>query len=381
MHCYFLGHASGRRVDPLGGRHYAACMRRSVLPGTVPLQARSHPGALALQRSPARRKLETLEKEHERLLGEIRKKKLARDASESAAQEMAHALQARLRPLREAMVTAASELHAIFKSLLGQESLLNRRDKARVRRVYGHLTQEQDQEAADSPGSARTAGAPHGGDARRRRPANEPAEAGYTAPKPQNGGSCLVRTLFRKLALALHPDKVQDSGERATLTAVMKEVTRAYELGDIARLVELERSWLAAVVPSEPEEDLARRTAQLLEANQQLRQQLRGLSAECKALRDSVAGSLGLRGGKPRSSCDWTSELLLAELERELGEVRALRDLARNFRDGEIDLSEFLVGPAWAEDELERAERLFEEAFEHDWGGRGHAHSARGRQR
>jgi hypothetical protein len=356
-------------------------MRRSVLPGPEPLQARPHSGALTLQRSPARRKLDTLEKEHERLLAEIRKKKLARDASESAAQEVAHALHARLRPLREALVTAASEVHAIFKSLLGEESSLNRRDKARVRRVYGHLFQQQEQDT-DAAGSAHTAGTHGAGDARRRRSANEPAEAGYTAPKPQNGGPCLVRTLFRKLALALHPDKVQDSGERATLTAVMKEVTRAYELGDVARLVELERSWLAAAVPSEPDEELGRRTAQLLEANQQLRQQLRGLSAECKALRDSVAGSLGPRGGRQRSPCDWTSELLLAELERELGEVQALRDLARSFRDGEINLSEFLVGPAWAEDELERAERLFEEVFESDWGGRGaHAPSGRGRQR
>jgi len=64
------------------------------------------------------------------------------------------------------------------------------------------------------------------------------------------------------------------------------------------------------------------------------------------------------------------------------GEVQALRDLARSFRDGQIDLSEFLVGPAWAEDELERAERLFEEVFESDWGGRGsRAPSGRGRPR
>jgi len=369
-------------------------MRRSVQPGPESPRATPCSGALTFQRSPARRKLDTLEKEHERLLAEIRKKKLARDASESAAQEVAQALHARLRPLREALIAAAAEVHAIFKSLLGEDSSLNRRDKARVRRVYGHLlaAQEQEQEQADAAGSAHTAGANRGSDPRGRRAANEPAEAGYTAPKPQNGGPCLVRTLFRKLALALHPDKVQDSGERATLTAVMKEVTRAYELGDVARLVELERSWLAAAVPSEPDEELARRTAQLLEANQELRQQLRGLSAELKALRDSVASSIGPRGSeqrgpgqrgpRQRGASDWTSELLFAELERELGEVQALRDLARNFRDGEINLSEFLAGPAWAEDEFERAERLFEEVFESGWGGRGsQAHGGRGRQR
>jgi len=355
-------------------------MRRSIQPGPEPSQA----GALTLHRSPARRKLDTLEKEHERLLAEIRKKKLARDHSESAAQEVAQALHARLRPLREALIAAATEVHAIFKALLGDESSLNRRDKARIRRVYGHLlqAQEQEQEPADAAGSAHAAGRHRAGASRGGHAANEAAEAGYTAPKPQNGGPCLVRTLFRKLAQALHPDKVQDSGERATMTAVMKEVTRAYELGDVARLVELERSWLAAAVPSERDEELAQRTAQLLLANQELRQQLRGLSAELKALRDSVAGSLGPRNSRQRGASDWTSELLFAELERELGEVQALRDLARNFRDGEINLSEFLVGPAWAEDEFERAERLFEEVFESDWGGRGsHAHGGRGRQR
>ncbi|HKO92008.1 MAG TPA: J domain-containing protein [Polyangiaceae bacterium] len=362
-------------------------MRRSIQPGPQPSRLRPHAGALdagalALHRSPARRKLDTLEKEHERLLSEIRKKKQARDASESAAREVAHALHARLRPLREALISAASEVHAIFQSLLGEASPLNRRDKARVRRVYGPLLQEHEQDAAEAAGSAHAGGTNRGGAPHQRRAGNEPAEAGYTAPKPQNGGPCLVRTLFRKLAQALHPDKVQDSGERATLTAVMKEVTRAYELGDVARLVELERSWLAAALPNEPDAELARRTAQLLEANRELRQQLRALSAELKALRDSVGASLGARGAKQRGANDWTSELLFAELERELGEVKALRDLARSFRAGEIGLSEFLAGPAWAEDELERAERLFEEALESGWGERGaHAHGGRGRQR
>ena len=131
-------------------------MRRSIQPGPEPSQAGAHAGALTLHRSPARRKLDTLEKEHERLLTEIRKKKLARDNSESAAQEVAHALHARLRPLREALIAAATEVHAIFKALLGEESSLNRRDKARIRRVYGHLLQEQEQEQESADAAAAT---------------------------------------------------------------------------------------------------------------------------------------------------------------------------------------------------------------------------------
>jgi hypothetical protein len=309
------------------------------------------------------------------LLNEIRKKKRARDASESTARDVAHALDARLGPLRMALCSAVAELRAIFASVLGPESFLNRRDKARVRRAYGHLLPNLE-ENAGSEGEPQAQ--PHGG--RTARPSRS-AEAGYSAPKPKDQGPCLLRSLFRRLALALHPDKVQDAEQRSSLTAVMKEVTRAYELGDVARLVELERSWLAAPSPCEPEEDITRSTEQMVQANQELRRQLRELSAELKALRDSVAGALGpargARGRSSESSPDW----LLGELERELAEVKTLRDFARGFLTGDVSLSEFLLGPTSGfDDPLDRSEQFLADAFSDDWpcGGSRRTRSPRG---
>jgi len=154
-----------------------------------------------------------------------------------------------------------------------------------------------------------------------------------------------LRSLFRKLALALHPDKVQDPAERATLTTVMKEVTRAYELGDVARLVELERSWLAAPVPCEPEQDIERELQALLQANQELRCQLRTLSAELKSLRDSVAVAFGPPRGARSRAAEGAQDWMLSELERELTEMKLLRDFARAFLNGDMSLAEFLLGP------------------------------------
>lgn len=300
------------------------------------------------------------------MLNEIRKKKRARDASESAARDVARELDARLGPLRAALFSAAAELRAIFASLLGHDSFLNRRDKARVRRAYGHLLPNLEDKASSPDAEAH---ASYGG-AREPRAARN-AEAGYSAPKPRDQGPCLLRSLFRRLAVALHPDKVQDAEQRASLTAVMKEVTRAYELGDVARLVELERSWLAAPATCEPEQDIARNTELTLQANQELRRQLRELNAELKALRDSVAGALGApRGLRPRSerSQDW----LLSELERELSEAQTLRDFARGFLTGDVSLSEFLLGPPCGfEDPLERSEQFLSDAFGDDWPCRG----------
>jgi hypothetical protein len=145
----------------------------------------------------------------------------------------------------------------------------------------------------------------------------------------------------------------------------MKEVTRAYELGDVARLVELERSWLAAPVPCEPGQDLERNMQVLVQANQELRRQLRALNAEVKALRDSVAVTFGPpRGARGRAAGDVAQEWLLSELERELTEMQSLRDFARAFLNGDVSLSEFLVGPPSTLDEqLDRTEQFLFDAF------------------
>lgn len=347
----------------MGVQHYADQMRRGVHAGPVitpeTSPAREPSRALTLRHSPARQRLLAAEREHERLLNEIRKKKLARDACECSARDAARALDARLGPLREALCAAVAEVQAVFASLLGPESRLSRRDKVRVRRAYGQLLPErafQDEASAEAEPCQGSSSGKHG--------AHEP-DAGYSAPRPKDSGPCLLRSLFRKLALALHPDKVQDPTERATLTCVMKEVTRAYELGDVARLVELQRSWLAASVPCEPEEDVERSTQALLQANQELRCQLRALSAELKALRDSLAATFGAPRGARARSADGTGDWMLSELERELTEMKLLRDFARAFLNGDVSLGEFLLGPPSPLDDLDRTEQFLFDAFAH----------------
>jgi hypothetical protein len=333
-------------------------MRRGVHAGPA-VTPETAPAALTLRHSPARQRLLAAEREHERLLNEIRKKKLARDACECSARDAARALDARLGPLREALCSAVAEVQAIFASLLGPESRLSRRDKVRVRRAYGQLLPIR-----DFPDDGQAEREPCRGSTSGKRGADEP-DAGYSAPKPKDSGPCLLRSLFRKLALALHPDKVQDPTERATLTSVMKEVTRAYELGDVARLVELERSWLAARVPCEPEQDLERSTQAMLQANQELRCQLRALSAELKSLRDAMALTLGPQRGVRGRGAEAAQDWMLSELERELTEMKVLRDFARAFLNGDVSLEEFLLGPPSPLDELDRAEQFLFDAFAH----------------
>ena len=102
-----------------------------------------------------------------------------------------------------------------------------------------------------------------------------------SARRPQEGDRGAIRGLFRRLAEALHPDRVQDEQDKATSTEVMKQIAVAYHAGDFARLVEIERTWAASGAPlaTDDEGELGRRLATMERANEELRKQLRAIEA------------------------------------------------------------------------------------------------------
>lgn len=338
-------------------RSYAACVPRAARK-TIDAPTPALQTALALHKSPAQLRLDTLQQEHERLLREITKKRATREVVEREARDAASAVAAKVIPLREAYAATLVEIRAIFEGLLGERSHLNKRDKARVRRLYARILPDLAQEFdADDPGrdepddsSEGRYGPPWGnaGDAG--------GEAGYSATKPSEKNAGLLRSLFRKLAVALHPDKVQDPKEREKLTSVMKEVTHAYESGDVARLVEIDRTWLAQSPMPERDVDIARRVTELLSANKELRRQLRALTAELKELKQSAVGLSAPRRRGARANVQTEVDEMVSHIEREVSELAALRDFAQRFADGDVSITEFLLGP-----ELEDADDPFEQ--------------------
>jgi hypothetical protein len=75
--------------------------------------------------------------------------------------------------------------------------------------------------------------------ARRKRPQREvAAEARREAERAQVGKA--LQDVYRKLAVALHPDLEQDAAERARKTLLMQQVNVAYEGKDLLALLELQ---------------------------------------------------------------------------------------------------------------------------------------------
>jgi len=322
---------------------------------------------LVVRKSPERQKLEAQEKEHARLLREIEKSKLRCEATEQVARDAHEELYRETTGLRARLSSALKELHQIFAALLSPKSRLGRTDRAALRRFYqqvlGGLPELDLEEAAPESEDERDGPPPpfEGVGAG----ADQPREHA-SAHKPSEGNTGLLRALYKKLAVALHPDRARDPDESARLTAVMKEVTRAYAEEDLARLVEIDRSWLAQNPEGDAALDLERRAAALVAANRELRRQLRALTARLRELEEVLPG-VSRRGKRPPNAAEIAATTLQA-LEQELADLERMRDAARDLFQGRSSVFEFLTGPrrpADAPDPLgERFEQMFEELLE-----------------
>ncbi|HVV83663.1 MAG TPA: hypothetical protein VHE35_11370, partial [Kofleriaceae bacterium] len=170
-----------------------------------------------------------------------------------------------------------------------------------------------------------------------------------SSKRPPERGT--LRTLFRRLAEAIHPDKVQDEHERLRRTEVMKQVTVAYQDGDYARLIEIERTWVARVdddggVPDEPDE-VERRLAARERAIAELEAQLAELEREIRAVRASEDGKLA-REARRADEVGGVTEVE-SEAAADVERMRAVRDFIVEFRDGGMTFERFRDGPGGSE--------------------------------
>lgn len=292
-------------------------------PRTKPRAASA--AARELSVHPGSEQTQQLLRERARLLREIQKKKLQLQRVLDQATRDAERAHSEMKPLVLRHAALVRELRQLFAELL-QEGRLGRRDRKEVLRLRRLLELdgildpldddepeppwEPESEPESEPQPRRAPG----------RPGVAPPEVESAAPRGQQQRS--IRELFRSLARAIHPDQARHEAERERRTEVMKQVTRAYEEGDLARLLELESAWLSELRlnAADPEQ----RAAELLRQNRELLAQVRELTRE---IRDAKAQARAASAGLP-------PEELLLQAESELDELAALCEYLRRIRDG-----------------------------------------------
>lgn len=257
-----------------------------------------------------------LRRERERLLREVERTRrdlaLRTELADQAQAEIA----ARAGPLLVQLDARRAELAAAFEAILAAKSR-SRQEKAEVRRLLRQLEAEGIVGGSHAPPRAEPA------------PSFDDPFVAPAAPKgAQERGP--VRELFRRLALALHPDRAEEA-ERPARTELMKEVTRAYDTGDLARLVDLERRWAAGEAPA-PSDDPAQTIRDLERTNRALRAQVNAHTREIRAIRRSFVTEVPV-------------PVVCANIAAELEELTRLRDFTVAYRDGRLTHEAFLAGP------------------------------------
>lgn len=125
----------------------------------------------------------------------------------------------------------------------------------------------------------------------------KPSAAQLRAQEAEQRISQTVREVYRKLASALHPDRLDaqaDAAQRAANTARMQRVNAAYEAGDLLAMLQLQLE--IEQVDAAHVAGIA--AAQVKHFNKVLAEQLRELEAEIDACQGMLCQRYGLRTSK-----------------------------------------------------------------------------------
>lgn len=148
-------------------------------------------------------------------------------------------------------------------------------------------------------------------------------------------GDDSLRGLFRRLAETLHPDKVQDPDIKVARTEVMKQVTVAYREGDLARLLELERTWMTRVEVATIDQQ-ARRLTLVEQAITALEAELRELERARRTMRRSPGRELLRAVGPVEGRAERMAAMIAGmgrDLDAELAQLDAFHAHVVAYRD------------------------------------------------
>ncbi len=130
------------------------------------------------------------------------------------------------------------------------------------------------------------------------------------------GAKLSLRTVYRQLASALHPDREPDPGERARKTALMQQVNQAHDDRDLLGLLSLQQE----VERMDPARVRDLDDERLAHYNRVLREQTAALERELQALTAPFASAASRAGG--RRSQPPSAETLLRELQDDAAALR-----------------------------------------------------------
>jgi hypothetical protein len=327
----------------------------------------STPTGLAL--SDLQIRLDFLEKDNEKLLNQISKKRTEIDNLIERIQDLGRELALRSAPILQQLFEIDQQIHAVFIEIFNGRKL-GKQTRKDIERVYrnlqnsGLLSPKQ-----DSDGQPEKKGLFDMDDfADEEDPEwyENQATSGFgnSAPKPDRDEQKKIRQLFLKLADVFHPDKVGLGADQEYHAEVMKELNQAYQNGDLAKLLAIEKQHeMGEAIDRNNTDDLTRRCARIEQENEFLKSQFNTLKQELRLAKNSQEGTIVSEHRKmTKAGIDPISEAV-AEAEEQCQLIKDIYDFAVNFRDRRITIKEFMQGPPSIQRMTEQEETDLDEMF------------------
>lgn len=309
-------------------------------------------------------RLQSLDEEHQWLLKQIRRKQTELKNFLEQMQSLAREIMQQGEPFYQQLIQLDREIHSLFAEIF-QTRKFGKQSLQRIKGVYRNLQMmgiispkiDPQEQFSDPFADLRSEFfAEEGAEFNEQEP--EEGFADYFADESQSASrsseSKHIRQTFLRLAAVFHPDKVTDTETQKHYNEIMKEVNRAYNEGDIARLLEIEKQHnLGDLVAIETESlsEIEKRCQQRETENQLLKTQYENLKQELRSIRNSPEGATvkEFRACK-RQGLDPIKEML-SEIEEQVAEITEIRDFVKDFRYKKITIKRFLEGPSEIEDE------------------------------
>ena len=313
-----------------------------------------------------------LEKEHQSLLKQIKKKRTELNNFVEKMRSLATEVFHRVSPNMKTMAELDAEIHALFAEILntrkmGKQTQKNIQSLYRSLQMGGIISykpiEEDDDEELDELFEDNDSQENH----QRRRQFWEAEQDSESPTVARTDESRKIRQTFLRLAEIFHPDKVKDNETQMTHTEIMKEINKAYQDGDLARLLEIERKYeVGETIDNNSEDDLSRRCKNIEQHNQILKNQYEKLKQELRLAKNTPEGSMVADYKKAAKQGIDCIELMLETIQSQTKIVAEIRDFVQDFKDKKITIKEFLAGPeslrSVQEDMMEELlERMMEE--------------------
>lgn len=141
-----------------------------------------------------------------------------------------------------------------------------------------------------------------------------------------------IRTVFRQLASALHPDREPDEQERLRKTALMSEVNAAYEKNELSTLLRLQMQ----VTKINPQNATRMADAQLIAMASLLKEQVAALEDDLDALQSRLSRELCVPVRADVDEAEMTQALQRIQADQRHNADSLAADLRRIQNDAEL---------------------------------------------